>query len=77
MGSQWHHAYMYGGGFMLILWVLLIVLLVVALAALLKAGRRIGSTPRNRSALDILEERYVRGEIEREEYERKRRDLNG
>ena len=29
----------------------------------------------NRSALDLLEEKYVRGEISREEYLRKREDL--
>jgi putative membrane protein len=35
-----------------------------------EAARRRANTP-----LDILQERYARGEIEREEYEQKRRDL--
>ncbi len=30
----------------------------------------------NRSAMDILRERYARGEIEREEYEEKKRELS-
>jgi uncharacterized membrane protein len=37
------------------------------------AGRT--SERRKRTALDILEERYARGEIGREEFEQKRRDL--
>ena len=32
---------------------------------------------RGRTALDILEERYARGEIEREEYLQKKQDLTG
>jgi putative membrane protein len=33
------------------------------------------STRQARTALDILEERYARGEIGREEFEQKKRDL--
>lgn len=32
--------------------------------------------PKRQSALEILEQRYARGEIGREEYEQKRRDLS-
>ncbi|MCG6870255.1 MAG: SHOCT domain-containing protein [Gammaproteobacteria bacterium] len=62
-----------GGGFMWLFWILLIVLAVWAVRAMTsntnQAGRRGGT------ALEILEERYARGEIDREEYEEKRRDL--
>jgi len=34
-----------------------------------------GKGSRDKSALEILRERYARGEINREEYEQKRRDL--
>jgi uncharacterized membrane protein len=34
-----------------------------------------GKGSRDRSPLEILRERYARGEINREEYEQKRRDL--
>jgi putative membrane protein len=36
------------------------------------SGRRQEDAP-----LDILKQRYARGEIEREEFEQKRRDLGG
>lgn len=36
-----------------------------------------GPAQRSDSALDILKERYVRGEINREEFDRIRRDLEG
>lgn len=64
---------------MLLLWAVLIVA-VVALVRWLTAT--VASTPAEPppgvpgpSALDILAQRYARGEIEREEFEQKRRDL--
>ena len=59
----------FGGGFMILFWVVLIVgavLLVRWMSDQQKTGK---------SALEILQERYARGEIQREEYEQKRRDL--
>jgi putative membrane protein len=57
---------------MLLFWVLV----VVALVALGKwIFDRSGDTPRGKPALDILKERYARGEIGKEEFEQKKRDL--
>ena len=61
---------------MLLFWGLLIVG-VVLLVRWLAAGRRSEEPPQNASALDILAQRYARGEIDRAEYEQKRRDLGG
>lgn len=76
MGSQWHDGFMFGGGFMWIFWILLIVLAVVLTVGLAQRRAGIGSGARERTALDILKERYARGEIDREEFEQKRRDLD-
>lgn len=61
-------------GLMHLLWV---VLLVVVVAAIFRAllGDRGGM--RRDSALDILRERYARGEIDHAEYEERRKKLKG
>lgn len=63
-----------GGGFMWILWLVIIGLVVWAVAA---GGDRARGpdTPPSKSALEILEERYARGDIDREEFEQKKADL--
>lgn len=58
--------------FMILFWAL-IVLGIVALAKWLFAGS--GSSGSSKRPLEILQERYARGEITREEYERMRHDL--
>lgn len=61
---------------MLLIWALIVVA-VVALVRGFGAGRTGGSEPgpRERTALDILGERYARGEIDKTEFEQKRHDL--
>ncbi|WP_060528266.1 SHOCT domain-containing protein [endosymbiont of Ridgeia piscesae] len=65
----------FGGGFMWLFWILLIVVIVWAVKA---AGGSSNDSPETqKSALDILKERYARGEIDQEEFEQKRKDLGG
>ncbi|MHB1214758.1 MAG: SHOCT domain-containing protein [Thiobacillus sp.] len=67
--------YGYGGLFMILWWVLIIVgivALVKWLAAPLGAGSRPGSGSK---ALDLLKERYARGEIDEQEFQKRKRDL--
>ena len=65
-------------GLMGIFWVVVIGLVIWAIAA---AGHRSGwsgnytSTGQSESALEILKKRYARGEINKAEYEEKKKDL--
>lgn len=67
---------MFFGGWMIIVWVLVIGLIVWGVVAL---TRRSGSEPSSgskNSPLDIARERYARGEISHEEFERIKKDLS-
>ncbi len=57
----------------------LIVLLGLGVWALIRYGQRQGDRGAGAGgrALEILKERYARGEMTREEYEERRRDLEG
>ncbi len=67
-GQHW-----FGGGFMWILWIVLI--------AAIFWGAKIMSSSKNKkpdnqkSALDILNDRYANGEIDKKEFEQKRKDI--
>jgi putative membrane protein len=70
----------WGAGIMLLMsifWIAILVLIIVAIVYLIRylqdkgrEGRTLQETP-----LDILKKRYARGEIERKEFEEKKRDL--
>lgn len=64
------HGWGYGLPFMLLFWVLLAVGIVLIVRWLVGARDSGGSR-----ALEILEERYARGEIEKDEFEQRKRDL--
>lgn len=64
----------FGWIFMALVWALIILGIVALLRWMGVSDRARQDEPRNK-ALEILQERYARGEIEREEYEQKRRDL--
>ena len=61
----------WGGLWMVLWWVLPI----AGIVALVMWIGRIRDRSREKSALDILKERYARGEIDQAEYEKKRSDL--
>ena len=68
-----HGAWMLGGWIaMLMLWLLPFVLVAVAAWLLVRNAR---AQPRARTAIEILEEAYARGEITRDEFLLKRDDL--
>lgn len=62
-----------GGGFIGIIFWIIVIVAIVAVFRWLADNR--STNNRSKTALDILDERYARGEIDREEYEQKRNDL--
>jgi len=72
----WHDGMGWGGGIMMILfWGLAILGLVFLFRFVMNAGRGAsGNGPE--SPLDILKKRYARGEIDRETYERMKREID-
>lgn len=73
MGWGWG---IFGAIHMVLWWVLLIVGIAV-LVRWLMAGTPGGARESSNRALEILEERYARGEIGKEEFDAKKRDLKG
>lgn len=66
----------FGGIFMILWWVLIIagiVVLVKWLATSFGTGGRSGGESK---ALDLLKERYARGEIDEQEFQKRKRDLS-
>lgn len=79
---MWGHMGDYGWGWggmgigMLLFWGVLIAAIVLLVKNTWGPGSCSGRE-REKSALDLLKERYARGEIEREEFEQKKHDLKG
>lgn len=66
----------FGGFGMLLFWGLLIVVVVLLLRWLSGTTQGRASRPPGQSAKDVLAQRYARGEIDKQEFEEKRRDLD-
>jgi putative membrane protein len=66
-------------GVMSIIWIVVLGLIIWAVVALVRGGSQSGgsdsSSSRPDSALEILKERYARGEINKAEFEEKKKDL--
>jgi putative membrane protein len=65
----------FGGLFMLLFWALIIVGLVLLVRWLWDHNRTAGAQGGSESSLEILKRRYAKGEINKEEFDRMKRDL--
>ena len=78
---MWGHEEMMwgcGGWWMIIFWIAVIVSIVFLVKWLIEQGRTGGGTSQTEeSPLDILKKRYAKGEIDKEEFEQKKRGLTG
>jgi putative membrane protein len=79
--AMWHGMDSFGWGlgmlFMVLFWVAIVLLIVWLVRAI--SGRspdRPHPLPPSETPLEILQKRYARGEIDRAEFEEKRRDLS-
>ena len=76
MMGGWGYGY---GPLHIIVWVISLIAIVALVAWLVRSLTRQGAyhhlPPRRLAGLEVLEERYARGEIKREEYLEKKRDI--
>ena len=61
----------FGGGFMWIFWIVLVVLVIW----IVQGSMGNNNSASGDSALEILKKRYAKGEIDKDEFERKRKEL--
>lgn len=70
-----HEFHFFGvGGWMMIVWVLLLIALIVfVVKAIINSGQ--GQKESRETPLEILKRRYARGEIDKEEFEERKKEL--
>ena len=71
-GAGWGMGF--GGFFMVLFWIIILAAAVMFVKWMVGGSARTNA-PRDKSALDILKERYARGEIGKDEFEQKKHDL--
>lgn len=68
------------GAIHMIIWVVILIAIIAGIVWLVRSMAVPGIDrlpPRRSSGLDVLEERYARGEINRDEYLQKKKDITG
>jgi len=68
-----YDGHFFGGGFMWILWIVITAGVFFLIQSVVKGNTR--NSYDNETPMEILKKRYARGEIDEEEYERRRNEL--
>lgn len=69
-----HEYGLFGGGWMMIVWwILIIAVIVIGIRFLMNATN--GRSDQSDTPLDVLKKRYARGEIDKEEFEKRKKEL--
>lgn len=71
-----HDSWMwFGGGYMWLIWILIIAVLVMLIKSITDSGVKKDQLNSEESPLSILKKRYARGEIDGDEFERRKNEL--
>lgn len=65
----------FGGGFMILWWIVIIAVVVMVVKWLVSSNGAAGRSDRENTAMEILKERYARGEIDEQEFQKRKREL--
>ncbi len=77
----WYYNNMHWGGlgwfFMILFWILVILGVIEVVRILLRTdrGNKSGNGTKDKTPMEILKERYAKGEIDKKEFEEKKKDL--
>lgn len=66
----------FGGGFMILWWIVIIAVVVMVVKWLVSSYDTAGRSSRENTAMEILKERYARGEIDEQEFQKRKRELS-
>jgi putative membrane protein len=72
---HWFGDGMWGGWIIMVIFWVLIIVAIVALIRWIAVQNRPAPSQKEESALDILKKRYARGEISKEDFEEKKKQL--
>jgi len=73
-GHMMHYGFGYGGMFM---WIIFLIVIGLLIYFFVQSQKTKGQTPaQDESHLDILKKRYAKGEINKEDFDRMKRDLD-